>query len=146
MRLHFIIAAGVVLAPLTAFAQEATPVAPSAPVAASAAPMPGPGTDGQGMNGYRALAIAAGAIVGIAVVEWLSGGTITPVLVAGGPAMAVEPAAAVAPAAAGAVAEPVAAVAPAGYGYGYSFLEVVKVAAGAVIGGNVGNWLYMNSK
>jgi hypothetical protein len=84
---------------------------------------------------YRVLAIAAGAVVGVIVVEFLSGGTITPVLVAGGPAMAMEPAAA----AGAAVVEPVA-VAP--VGYGYSIVEVVKVAAGAVIGGHVGNWLY----
>ena len=67
-------------------------------------------------------------MVGVVVVEFLSGGTITPVLVAGAPgAMAMEPAAA-------------AGAAP--MGGGYSLLEVVKVGAGAVIGGYVGNMLY----
>ena len=86
-----------------------------------------PAMYGEGPSGYRWLAIAAGVVAGVVVVEFLSGGTITPVLVAGAPgAMAVEPAAVVA----------------APMGYGYSLLEVVKVGAGAVIGGYVGDLLY----
>jgi hypothetical protein len=135
MHLRSIIVAGLVLAPVSAFGQEATPASPSAsPPSASAAPA----TAAPSTDGYRVLAIAAGAVVGVVVVEFLSGGTLTPVLVAGGPAM-LEPAAAAAPGAAAAVVEPVAAV-PAGYGY--SFLEVVKVAAGAIIGGHLGNMVY----
>ena len=84
---------------------------------------------GEGPSGYRWLAIAAGAVAGVVVVEFLSGGTITPVLVAGAPG-AIE----MEPAAAAAVAAPM--------GVGYSLLEVVKVAAGAVIGGYVGDFLY----
>ena len=126
MRLRSIIVAGLMLAPVSAFAQEATPAAPPA---ASAAPVTAaPATDGAGPSDYRVLAIAAGAVVGVAVVEFLSGGTLTPVLVAGAPeVMAMEPAAA-------AGAAPMDA--------GYSLLEVVKVGAGAIIGGYVGNALY----
>lgn len=123
MRLRSIIVAGLMLAPVTAFAQEATPAAPSvstAPVAAAPA-----------ADGHRTLAIAAGVVVGVIVVEFLSGGTMTPVLVAGGQgAMAMEPAVA-----AGAVgAAPMSA--------GWSVAEVVKIVAGGWVGGAVGDWLY----
>ena len=53
-------------------------------------------------------------------------------------AAAIEPAAAGAPMGAG--------MGGAGMGGGYSLYEVVKVAAGAVVGGWAGNWLYTNSK
>jgi len=135
MRLRSIVAVGLVLAPVSAFAAEATPASPPAPLPAAVAPAaPAP-------DGYRVLAITAGAVVGIAVVEFLSGGSITPVLVAGGPAMIEPVAAGAAPAAAaaGAVVEPVAAAPVAS---GYSLLEVVKVASGAFVGGQIGNMLY----
>jgi hypothetical protein len=142
MRLHAIIVAAMVAAPGTSFALDATPAAP----AAAATPQSAPAPDAQ-PNGYRTLAIAAGAVVGVVVVEYLTGGAITPMLGMGPMA---------APAAAGAAADPVAAgaaavVDPMAAGAapvaaaaqtGFTLAEGVAVAAGAVVGGYVGAWWY----
>jgi hypothetical protein len=150
MRLHSMIVAALVLTPGTAFALDPAPAAPSA-AAAPQSPAPQPEA---GPNGYRALAIAAGAVVGVVVVEYLTGGAITPMLGMAGPMAA--PAAAAEPVAAGAAAmvEPVAAgaaapaVEPAMAGpaatfrTGYMVAEGLAIAAGAVVGGYIGAWWY----
>ena len=107
MRLHSMIVAALVLTPGTAFALDPAPAAPSA----AAAPQPEAGP-----NGYRALAIAAGAVVGVVVVEYLTGGAITPMLGMAGPA--------------------------ATFRTGYMVAEGLAIAAGAVVGGYIGAWWY----
>jgi hypothetical protein len=67
MRLHSILVAGLLLAPVAAFAQDATPVQPggaaaSSPSLSPVVPMP---REEAGVSGYRVLAITAGAIVGV---------------------------------------------------------------------------------
>jgi hypothetical protein len=65
IRLQGIVLAGLLLASAPAFAQDATPVAPAtAPLTAA------PATDGLAPSGYRLLAIAAGAVIGVALVEF----------------------------------------------------------------------------
>jgi len=184
MHLHSIIIAGLLLAPISAFAQEATPGVPPAAAAPSLSPMVPMPRDEAGVNGYRIVAIAAGALVGVVAANFLTGGMITPILAFGtgtamepvvmvaGP-MAAEAAmaeaameAAAAPAAVAAVppAAPAAAVAVepvvveaagvpemmanaavpvvATVGYAYRAGQAAAVAAGAIVGGYVGNWFY----
>jgi hypothetical protein len=137
MRLHSIIIAGLVLAPGTALAAEATPASP--PVAAAPqSPAPQPEAP---PNGYRSLAIAAGVVVGVVVVEYLTAGAATPMVAAAVP-VAADP---VAAAAAAPAVEPVAAAATpvaATVRNGFTLAEGLTIAAGAVVGGYVGGWLY----
>jgi hypothetical protein len=94
MRLHSVIVAGLLLAPVTAFAQEATP-APAAPPPAvsqpSLSPMVPMPREEAGISGYRVIAIAAGTVVGLVAANYLTGGMITPIL-AWGTGTAIEPA------------------------------------------------------
>ena len=84
MRLHSIIMAGMLLVPVAAFAQEATPAQPpgvaAPPSLSPVVPMP---RQEAGVSGYRVLAIAAGAVVGVIAANFLSGGMITPILAVG---------------------------------------------------------------
>lgn len=133
MHRRAIIAAGLLFVAASALAQDATPGSPAVTPSASAAQA------ASDRSGYRLIAIAAGAVVGVAVVEFLSAGTFTPVLMVGGPAMAVEPAAAAeAPAVAAAVVDP--ATTTSGP-HAFWFLDVMK-PAGAVVGGQIASWIY----
>ena len=163
MRLHSIVIASLLFAsPMTALAQEATPTpaAPSGPAAnpnglqspgspPSLAIVPTPREE-PGVSGYRVLAITAGTVVGLIVANYLTGGTITPILAAGtGTAMdpvamaaAMAPAAAATPAAAAPAAAAPGLVATVAAPVVGSFIQVVVLVAGAGVGGAVGNWLY----
>lgn len=122
MRKILLISAALVL-PMNAMAQTATPAAEGVPT-----PRVEATTDG-----YRVAAIAAGAVVGVIVANALTGGMITPVLLAGaGDAgmVAAMPAASVVPEAA--------------TGVYYTAAPAVVTAAGGLIGGYIGNWVYGN--
>ena len=108
------------LAPGLASAQSAQPAADVAKVAASSPtamnesmPMPG-GMDS--VSGYRVAAISFGAAAGILVVEAMSGGMATPVLLGAGGAAAAQG--------------------------GGTVMGTAMFAMGAWMGGAVGNWLY----
>src|SRR3954451_394999 len=90
MRLHSVIVAGLLLAPMSAFAQEAPggPPVASPPSLSPMVPMP---REAAGVSGYRVIAIAAGTVVGLVAANFLTGGMITPVL-AWGTGTAMEPA------------------------------------------------------
>lgn len=82
------------LAPVTAFAQEATPGAAGSPPAAaqpSLSPMVPMPREEAGVSGYRVIAIAAGTVVGLVAANYLTGGMITPIM-AWGTGTAMEPA------------------------------------------------------
>ncbi len=102
-----IFALALLVAPVMAHAQQAVPV-------------PAEQTE---INGYRVLAIAAGAVGGVVVANAVTGGLITPWLTAG-------MAAGGAPAMVGTNVVMV------------NTARVVVAAAGAVVGGYVGNWIY----
>jgi len=79
LRLSSIILVRLMLAPVLTFAQEATPASPpAAPPTASAPPVTAtPAADGAGPSSYFWLAIAAGAVFSVVVLEALTGGTMT---------------------------------------------------------------------
>ena len=124
MRKILLISAALVL-PMNAMAQTATPAAESVPT---------PRVEGT-IDGYRVAAIAAGAVVGVIVANVVTGGMITPVLLAGaGDAGMV--------AAMPAVAE--ASVVPEAAAVYDTAAPAVVTAAGGLIGGYIGNWVYGN--
>jgi hypothetical protein len=147
-----ILIASLILMPVAAAAQDASPLPPAgaAPQVPYIVPMP---REEAGVSGYRILAITAGAVVGVVVANFLTGGMITPILAAGTgaamPAMAapavavVEPAvvagaaavpaaAAAAPAAAAAVVEPVVAAGAAAVPEVAGAVAAVPAAAASV--------------
>jgi hypothetical protein len=108
------------LAPGLARAQSAQPAGDATKVAASNAnamddgmPMPGGAAS---VSGYRVAAISFGAAAGILVVEAMSGGMATPVILGAGGASAAQSGAVV--------------------------MGTAMYAMGAWMGGAVGNWLY----
>ena len=131
MRKLLLIGAVLVL-PMNAMAQTAQ-TAPSL-----AEGVPTPRVEGT-IDGYRVAAIAAGAVVGVIVANVVTGGMITPVLLAGAGEAGVV-------AAMPAVAEgSVFAAAPEAVTGGYyaaMAAQTAVTAAGALIGGYVGNWVY----
>jgi hypothetical protein len=124
------IAIVVLLSPLAALAQT---VQPAAPTLAETAPMPQP--PAADLSFHNVAAISIGAIAGVIVVNLVTGGMIMPILAAG----VVETTPAAVPAMAGAA---VPAAAMAGVDYLATASQVAVAAAGAVVGGYVGNWLY----
>ena len=99
--------------------------------------MPTPRVEGT-VDGYRVAAIAAGAVVGVIVANVVTGGMITPVLLAGAGETGVV-------AAMPAVAEGSVLAAPeavTGAYYTAMAAQTAVTAAGALIGGYVGNWVY----
>jgi hypothetical protein len=108
---HLVVVASLLLVPGAAIAQTAQPQTVS--------------QDGAGLDGHRMLAIAVGAVVGVIVVNGLTGGMVTPILLAGTDAGA--------PVLAAAAAEPAVAAVQAGI-----------IIVGGVVGGYVGDWIYGN--
>jgi len=113
---HFIVVATLLLVPVAASAQDA-------PYGSQSAPTPRLET---GVDGYRVAAIAAGAVAGVVVANAVTGGIITPVLMAGS-GMPV-----------GAMAQPALAATT----YTFMAVQAGVLGAGAVVGGYVGNWVY----
>jgi uncharacterized protein YcfJ len=115
-----LIVASLVLFPATAFAQDATAPTPPAvviekPSLSDAVPTPRETSEA---DGYRVAAISAGAVAGVVVANVLTGGLITPVLLAGS---------------GGAVMS---------HGLGWMAVSTGTTAVGAVAGGYAGDWLY----
>lgn len=116
---HAIVIASLLLLPVPAIAQTAATPAPSL---SETVPLPREVT--KGVSGGRVILIAAGAVTGVIVANAITGGMITPVLLLGaenglGGVAAVE------------AAET-----------GWAIAQVGVTAAGAIVGGYVGNWIY----
>jgi uncharacterized membrane protein YfcA len=96
------------------------------------------------VDSYRVAAIAAGAVVGVIVANYLTGGLITPVLLwgAGDAGMVAVAEGAVIPA----VAEGAAMAVPeaANSHFVTTAGQALVTAAGGMIGGYFGNWAYGN--
>jgi hypothetical protein len=109
----------ILVAPVLASAQSAQPAAAATKVAASNDSATGNGMQMSGgvnsVSGYRVAAISFGAAAGVLVVEAMSGGMATPVILSAGGA-AVQG--------------------------GSTVMATAMVAMGAWMGGMVGNWLY----
>ncbi len=119
----------VVAAQPAAFAQSGS----SEPSLAQTVPMPDVEPD---VNLWRIAAISTGAVVGVVVVNAVTGGLITPVLLSG---------AGSAPGATGAVAAAQtggAAVVATTTSYTAMAIQAASTMFGAVAGGYFGNWLY----
>jgi hypothetical protein len=130
-----VLALALIVMPLAARAADATTPAPSLSELA-----PQPHAKPEPLSAGRKTAIALGALAGVIVTNVVTGGLITPVLGAGFfevPAVA----AAAAPAAASAAAVAQASVVAAEETYFASLGRIAVTAVGAVIGGEVGNWL-----
>ena len=123
-----IIAFVVLLLPTLALAQSAQPATPPL---SETVPMPTP--PAADMTFRRVAAISVGAVAGMMILNFATGGMITPILSAG--LVDVAPAATV-PAAAAAAAVPVA------IDYLATASQTAITAVGAIAGGFVGNWLY----
>ena len=110
----------VLVAPVLASAQSAQPAADAAKVAASNDIATGSGMqmsgDTSSVSGYRVAAISFGAAAGVLVVEAMSGGMATPVILGAGGGAAVQG--------------------------GSTVMATAMVAMGAWMGGAIGNWLY----
>jgi hypothetical protein len=132
--------ASVLLFPIMAAAQEATPPAVAVTPPPPTLVIPMPREPETGVNGFRILAISAGAVVGVVAANFISGGMITPMLMGAGVGMPVDAAAAVAaaPAAAAGVAGPAVAATSAAMVAAHAGIIIV----GGAVGGAVGNWLY----
>ncbi len=105
---HLVVVASLLLVPGAAIAQTAAP--------------PTVSQDGTELGGHRMLAIAVGAVAGVVIVNGLTGGMATPILLAGTGGT---------PVLAAAAAEPALAVVQAGI-----------IIVGGVVGGYVGDWFY----
>jgi hypothetical protein len=123
-----IIAFVVLLLPTLALAQSAQPATPPL---SETVPMPTP--PAADMTFRRVAAISVGAVAGMMILNFATGGMITPILSAG--LVDVAPAATV-PATAAAAAVPVA------IDYLATASQTAITAVGAIAGGFVGNWLY----
>jgi hypothetical protein len=128
-----IIAFVVLLLPTMALAQTTQPAAPPL---AETVPMPTP--PAADMTLRRVAAISVGAVAGMIILNFATGGMITPILSAG--VVDVAPAATVPATAAAAAAVPAAAMA--GVDYLATVTQTAVTAVGAIAGGFVGNWLY----
>lgn len=118
MRKSLIVASLVIL-PGAALAQDATAPTPPAPVIeapslSETVPLPRQASE---EDGYRVVAISAGAVAGVVVTNVLTGGLITPVLLGSGGAFM-------------------------GHGLTWAAVSTGTAAVGAVAGGMAGDWLY----
>jgi hypothetical protein len=114
-----LIVASLVLLPGAALAQDATAPTPPAPVIeapslSETVPLPRQASE---EDGYRVVAISAGAVAGVVVANVLTGGLITPVLLGSGGAFMA-------------------------HGFTSAAVSASTTALGAVAGGMTGNWLY----
>jgi hypothetical protein len=114
---HLVVVASLLLVP-------GATLVPGAAVAQTAAPTT-VAQEGAGLEGHRMLAIAVGAVVGVIVANGLTGGMITPVLLAGTGGGT--------PVLAAAAAEPAVAAVQAGI-----------IIVGGMVGGYLGDWVYGN--
>ena len=117
----------VLVLPMNAMAQTAPPLAEGVPTPRVEATI----------DGYRVAAIAAGAIAGVIVANVVTGGMITPVLLAGAGEQAWSRPCRRSPKGRSAAPEAVT-----GVYYTAMAAQTVVTAAGGLIGGYVGNWVY----
>jgi uncharacterized membrane protein YfcA len=132
----------VLILPMNAMAQTAAQTAQT--VQSLAEGVPTPRLETTTTDSYRVAAIAAGAVVGVIVANYLTGGLITPVLLwgAGDAGMVAVAEGAVIPA----VAEGAAMAVPeaANSHFVTTAGQALVTAAGGMIGGYFGNWAYGN--
>jgi hypothetical protein len=129
--------AGLMLSPFGAAAEEGSPpaiVVPQAPSLSESVPMPR--LQEPGMNGYRLIAIAAGAVVGVIAINYMTGGLITPILTYGSGAAIPAAPAPLAGASAGAVVAFIAI--EAAMTVGFTAADLVVASAGPIVIASVG--------